>query len=106
MNGITLEVKHCQDPAIYPLVASEMANMHWNFEPHHMMSNGSDDDTGDHLENNNHKNSLYLQNNQQISNLYPKSQIWNKLRQFNNLAEEIMAADPDFKDRLVSQFFI
>lgn len=102
MNGITLEVENCQDPGIYSLVAAEMARMHSDIQTDYMMS-GSPTETADIIGqgqfNNNHKRSHYYEHSH-FSN-QQKSQIWNKLRTFDKLAEDIMADDEEFKKRYV-----
>lgn len=111
MNGTTLEVEHCQDPAIYSLVAAEMAKMHSDILTSSSLSNGDYRNGITHHHNNNSKTSHYLSRNHP-ANHHPfdynqhQSHIWDKLRQFNKLAEEIMATDPEFRRRYVTCEFL
>lgn len=111
MNGTTLEVEHCQDPAIYSLVAAEMAKMHSDILTSSSLSNGDSRNGITHHHNNNSKTSHYLSRNHP-ANHHPfdynqhQSQIWDKLRQFNKLAEEIMATDPEFRRRCGTHEFL
>jgi len=78
MNGEILDVKDCWDPAIWPLITAEMAKLHSSRE-----GGGLIDDDDD-----------------KRRARTPKSAMWQKMRQFNKLAEEVMQNDPNLCSRL------
>jgi len=107
MNGVTLEVEDCQDPAIFPLVAAEMARMHSDIGKSQSQNLKVSQSNGLHHDEKTQQvngtkltyNGVVNHHDQNGFHLNQKSQIWNKLRQMNKLGEEILKSDPEFRQK-------
>lgn len=82
MNGKILEVEDCADPDIFPLVAAEMAHMHSSLGQVQVP-------VGGHI-NNNHIEAQDIPKGKGPLSKRRVNPFWERLSQFNALAEESM----------------
>jgi hypothetical protein len=88
MNGSTLEVEDCSRPEIFELIATEMAHMH-SFHPN-QNNNNNENYVLDKEASNGDTNLDKNKNGIKTVPVKLTSQLWQKIQQFNKLAEESM----------------